>query len=99
MKIVTIISSYATAEKYRILLSSLMEKSLNATVRKIQNVAFFINGKVAQLALDSGCEGDCIPEDECYRLNLQIMPLDSTETDTHIPTQADGMPPLNVIGR
>ena len=29
-------------------------------VRKIQNVAFLMNGKVAQLALDGGCEGDCI---------------------------------------
>ena len=34
----------------------------NIPVRKIQNVAFFVNGKVAQLALDSGCEGDCIRE-------------------------------------
>ena len=69
----------------------------NIPVRKIQNVAFFINGKVAQLALDSGCEGDCIREDECYRLNLEIVPLDNT--DTNIPTQADGKSILNVIGK
>ena len=57
-------------------------------IRKIQNVAFMVNNKVVQLSLDSGCEGDCIRLDECKRLNIQIQPLD--HTDTAIPTQADG---------
>ena len=63
----------------------------NIPVRKIQNVAFFINGKVAQLALDSGCEGDCIREDECYRLNLEIVPLDNTDTNNP-PGKVSGKP-------
>ena len=66
-------------------------------VRKIQNVAFFINGIVTQLALDSGCEGDCMRADECLRLGLSIEPLD--HTDTHLPLQADGKSPLNIVGK
>ena len=41
-------------------------------IRKIQNVIFLINTKVAQLSLDSGCEGDCIHDDECKRLYIRI---------------------------
>ena len=66
-------------------------------MRKIQNVAFFINSKVAQLSMDSGCEGDCIRLDECERLNIPIIPLD--HTDTHIPTQEDGKSPLQILGK
>ena len=65
-------------------------------IRKIQNVSFFVNNKVALLSLDSGCEGDCILESECKRLNIPILPLDSTDT---IPTQADGYSPLAIKGK
>ena len=66
-------------------------------MRKIQNVSSFINNKIAQLSFDSGCEGDCMREDECVRLDIPIKPLD--HTDTSIPTQADGKSPLNVVGK
>ena len=66
-------------------------------VRKIQTVAMFINGKVAQLSLDSGCEGDCITESECQRLKIVIKPLGPS--DYLLPTQADGKSPLKVIGK
>ena len=36
-------------------------------------------------------------EDECLRLDIPIEPLD--ETDTNIPTQADGVSPLDIIGK
>ena len=55
-----------------------------------------INGEVAELSLDSGCEGDCIQEAECRRLKLKIDELDETDT---MPTQADGNSNLNVIGK
>ena len=55
-----------------------------------------MNNKVALLSLDSGCEGDCILESECIRLNIPILPLDSTDT---IPTQADGYSPLQIKGK
>ena len=51
---------------------------------------------MALLSLDSGCEGDCILESECKRLNIPILPLDSTDT---IPTQADGYSPLAIKGK
>ena len=66
-------------------------------MRKIQNIAVFINNKVAQLSLDSGCEGDCITLAECQRLNIVIAPLDSS--DCLLPTQADGKSPLKVLGK
>ena len=47
--------------------------------------------------MDSGCEGDCVREDECIRLDIAIQPLDSS--DTQIPTQADGMSPLDIVGK
>ena len=66
-------------------------------IRKIQNIAVFVENKIAQLSLDSGCEGDCIRKDECIRLGLTIQPLD--KTDTQIPTQADGQSSLDIIGK
>ena len=66
-------------------------------MRKIQNISFYVNNKVAQLSLDSGCEGDCIRLDECKRLNINIVPLD--HTDTQLPTQADGSSPLKIVGK
>ena len=65
-------------------------------IRKIQNIAVFINNKVAQLSLDSGCEGDCISETECRRLQLPILPLDKSD---HKPKQADGQSNLIIIGK
>ena len=56
-------------------------------------MSFFINNKVALLSLDSGCEGDCILESECHRLDIPILPLDSSDT---VPTQADGYSPLEI---
>ena len=47
--------------------------------------------------MDSGCEGDCIRLDECQRLNIPISPLDNT--DNHVPTQADGKSPLQILGK
>ena len=52
----------------------------NIPVCKIQNIAVFVENKIAQLSLDSGCEGDCIREDECVRLGLPVQPLDKTDT-------------------
>ena len=66
-------------------------------MRKIQNVAFFVNNQVAQLSLDSGCEGDVIRLDECERLKIPVLPLD--HTDKHVPTQADGKSPLEILGK
>ena len=60
-------------------------------------MTFLVNEIVAQLSLDSGCEGDCIRVDECKRLGIPIYPLDAT--DIHVPTQADGKSPLNVLGK
>ena len=57
----------------------------------------YIFNKPALLSLDSGCEGDCIRESECYRLNIPIKPLD--DSDVQIPTQADGHSPLNIVGK
>ena len=65
-------------------------------IRKIQNIAVFINNKVAQLSLDSGCEGDCISETECRRLQLPILPLDKSD---HKPKQADGQSNLIIVGK
>ena len=65
-------------------------------IRKIQNIAVFINNKVAQLSLDSGCEGDCISETECRRLQLPILPLDKSD---HKPKQADGQSNLVIVGK
>ena len=65
-------------------------------VRKIQNVAFFVNKKVAQLAIDSGCEGDCIRVDEAKRLGIPIFPLDHTDKNA---TQADGKSQLDIVGK
>ena len=47
--------------------------------------------------MDSGCETDCIQEKECLRLGIKIEKLD--ETDTDLPTQADGQSPLQIIGK
>jgi hypothetical protein len=69
----------------------------NIPVRKIQNIGTFVNNKVAQLSIDSGCEGACIRESECHRLGIPIKPLDNT--DTQIPTQADGKSTLNIVGK
>ena len=66
-------------------------------MRKIQNVSCFINNKVANLSLDSGCESDCMRENECVRLGIPIKPLD--HTDTNVPTQADGIAPLDIVGK
>ena len=66
-------------------------------MRKIQNIAVYINDKSALISLDSGCEGDCIRMDECYRLNIPIEPLDST--DTNLPSQADGTSALEIVGK
>ena len=52
---------------------------------------------MTQLALDSGCEGDCMREDECLRLGLVIEPLD--HTDSHLPMQADGKSTLDIVGK
>ena len=47
--------------------------------------------------MDSGCEGDCMREDECVRLEIPILPLD--HTDTNVPMQADGQNKLQVVGK
>ena len=66
-------------------------------VRKIQNIAVFVNNKVASLSLDSGCEGDCITIAECQRLGISVTPL--SPSDRVLPTQADGKSPLKVLGK
>ena len=57
---------------------------------------FSINGILATLSLDSGCEGDCIRESECLRLNIPILPLDKTDST---PTLADGQSELPIVGK
>ena len=47
--------------------------------------------------MDSGCEGNCIRADECQRLNIPVLPLDNT--DSQLPTQADGVSPLEILGK
>ena len=49
------------------------------------------------MSLDSGCETNCIQEDECHKLNIKIEPLDCT--DVNFPTQADGQSPLQIMGK
>ena len=65
-------------------------------ISKIQQVLFYVNGQTAILSLDSGCEGDCICESECYRLNIPIMPLDSSDSQ---PTLGDEQSMLNLVGK
>ena len=65
-------------------------------IRKIQCILVMVNGKNTLLSLDSGCEGDCIREEECLRLQIPITPLDHTDM---VPTQADGNYNLNVVGK
>ena len=47
--------------------------------------------------MDSGCECNVMREDECIRLGIIIDPLD--QTNTNIPTQADGKSPLQIVGK
>ena len=51
---------------------------------------------VAKLTIDSGSEGDCIREDICKKLGIKILPLH--KNDHRIPTQADGLSPLKIVG-
>ena len=52
-------------------------------------------GKQASLAIDSGCEADCMTEAEAHRQKLDILPL---EINDRTPNQADGVSPLQVVG-
>ena len=63
--------------------------------RTIQKFTFLSSGKQAVLAIDSGCEGNCIRLDEVRRLDLDIIPL---EPDDLVPNQADGKSPLHTLG-
>ena len=65
--------------------------------RKVQTIACEINGKVAKLTIDSGSEGDCIRQDVCTRLAIPVLPLDPN--DNKVPTQADGLSPLEIVGQ
>ena len=47
-------------------------------------------------SVDSGSEGDCIREDICTKLGIEILPLD--KNDHRTPTQADGLSPLKIVG-
>ena len=60
--------------------------------RTIQKFTFLLSGKQAVLAIDSGCEGNCIRLDEVRRLDLDIIPL---EPDDLVPNHADGKSPLH----
>ena len=66
--------------------------------RSIQKFTFLSTGKQAQavLAIDSGCEGNCMREDEVNRLGFAIKALDE---DDLIPNQADGKSPLDTVGQ
>ena len=63
--------------------------------RPIQKFTFLCKNRQAVLAVDSGCEADCMTETEAKRLKLKILPL---EQHDRTPNQADGVTPLNVIG-
>ena len=63
--------------------------------RTIQKFTFLCQGKQAIIAIDSGCEGDCMSKSEACRLGIKILPLDKADK---IPNQADGQSPLNALG-
>ena len=63
--------------------------------KTIQKFTFLSSGKQAVLAIDSGCEGNCMRLDEVQRLDIDIIPL---EQDDLIPNQADGKSPLDTMG-
>ena len=63
--------------------------------RSIQKFTCLCNRKQAPIALDTGCEGDCMTEAEAIRLGIEILPLDLQDK---IPSQADGSTTLEVVG-
>ena len=63
--------------------------------KSIQKFTFYCQHKQIVLALDTGCEGNCITEAECKRLKLEILPLDVND---RTPNQADGTTSLDPIG-
>ena len=63
--------------------------------RSIQKFTFLCHKKQAILAIDSGCEGNCITEAETKRLGIKILPL---EPEDKVPSQADGSSILEVVG-
>ena len=63
--------------------------------KTIQKFTFTCQNKQVVLSLDSGCEGNCITEEECKRLQLKIVPLDAQDK---IPSQADGTTSLDPVG-
>lgn len=66
-------------------------------IRKVQNIACEVHGKVTALTIDSGCEGNCIRLDTCNHLGIEVLPLD--KDDHKVPTQADGESPLEIVGQ
>ena len=64
--------------------------------RCIQQFTALHDGKQAVLSIDSGCEGACMVEQESKRLGTKVLPLDS---DDVIPRQADGVTPLDTVGK
>ena len=63
--------------------------------KSIQKFTFLSSNIQVVLAIDSGCEGNCMTEEEATRLNINILPLDKADL---IPNQADGTSQLNTIG-
>jgi hypothetical protein len=63
----------------------------------VQKIGCEINGKVAALTIDSGCEGNCVLLETCLRLGIEVLPLDPD--DRNVPTQADGKSPLEIVGQ
>ena len=51
-----------------------------------------VNGKVSKWTCDSGAEANCMLEEECDRLGLEVFPTSQGAT------QGDGRTPLNIVG-
>ena len=63
--------------------------------RSIQRFTFLCHDKQSVLAIDTGCEGNCMTEAEAGRLKVKILPL---EQEDKTPNQADGVTSLEPIG-
>ena len=63
--------------------------------KSIQKFTFICQDKQSVLAIDTGCEGNCMTEAETGRLKLKILPL---EQEDIIPNQADRVTKLDAIG-
>ena len=67
------------------------------SIRRVQTLSAKINGQNEVLTIDSGLEGNCVKLETCNKLGLPVLPLD--DDDRSVPTQADGLSPLDIVGQ